>query len=502
MSIYKEIDNRQERERFTQHVINTAKFSLNKETGEFKSFEYGEKKPWCFDVAYMERFGQSEKLDYYFVVNQTNVKGKPRNEDITGINYIYLDVDDTTKEINGETIWHVLKNEKIFWSHFVITGPKSCHFYFRIDGDNNNLELGKKVQKKFAQKFAAWGVDKKVCDLSRILRLPGTKNTKYTDDMYVYVNYSKSNRVDVVDFSGYVYTLKDLNEWEFESEERRIASERELVPDNEPVIATLNKQIVVTVDSNGEHTLFFNLLAATQQRHAAFLQYDNYLKHFALADEQRYEILKMLRDQTATMKERIIHDSELKNIMDSNDRYNRCTRYVWNTNQQSLFDKEVERVLYLLNQVSDIYFMNIFYRLVETIKFYGPVFFLSTKNQKLLARLECSSSTLQKLIKMLIDFRFLIRFEKGIPGVSSSYAVGKCITVTIFDWFKEIFHQFKKTKLANFLAKLTGKVKVTVNKIRVKVFKVKDPNNLTLAERMCYHRFLDLGYKIVVEARC
>lgn len=105
----------------------------------------------------------------FFTVNETDGKGR-RNENIVRVRALFADFD---------TVNHNRPEEMLFnWdgvpSCIVESSPGKHHAYWLID-DNMPLNEFSETQKRMAYYL---GSDPKVCDLARVMRVPGFYHNK------------------------------------------------------------------------------------------------------------------------------------------------------------------------------------------------------------------------------------------------------------------------------------------------------------------------------------
>ncbi|MDN7701325.1 phage/plasmid primase, P4 family [Burkholderia semiarida] len=105
------------------------------------------------------------------MINQGDGKGRTA-ENVTGVTAVFIDTDGAC------TLEKVLAS--LVPPHLVVeSSPGKFHAYWLIDG----LPLGlfRNVQKQLAQRY---GTDESVCDLPRVMRVPGMRNWKYRSSTY------------------------------------------------------------------------------------------------------------------------------------------------------------------------------------------------------------------------------------------------------------------------------------------------------------------------------
>lgn len=99
----------------------------------------------------------------FYAINQTDGKGR-RTKNITRIRSFVIDLDGTPLK----RVLKRLKKSGIAPQVVVETSPKKYHLYIRVH--DCPLREFKPIQQAFAVKFNG---DKAVCDLPRVMRLPG-----------------------------------------------------------------------------------------------------------------------------------------------------------------------------------------------------------------------------------------------------------------------------------------------------------------------------------------
>lgn len=112
------------------------------------------------------------------------VKGERASKNVTKVNVLFIDADGTMS---------FNKIKKLEPDLVIETSPGKFHVYWWVS--DVKLDEFKMMQQALAKKF---GTDKSVCDLARIMRVPGTLNHKYEDTRWlaqrVYLN-GKAKRV-------------------------------------------------------------------------------------------------------------------------------------------------------------------------------------------------------------------------------------------------------------------------------------------------------------------
>lgn len=105
------------------------------------------------------------------MINQGDGKGRTA-ENVTGVTAVFIDTDGACtldKVMAGSVPPHLV----------VESSPGNFHAYWRIDG--LPLKLFRVVQKQLAKRY---GTDESVCDLPRVMRVPGMSNCKYRTPTY------------------------------------------------------------------------------------------------------------------------------------------------------------------------------------------------------------------------------------------------------------------------------------------------------------------------------
>ena len=116
--------------------------------------------------ATLERWNRNRKgFGVYVTVNRTDGTSGRKTASVTGVRGVWLDMDGTPLPESWPLAPHII----------IETSPGRFHVYFLIN--HCDLEHFKPIQQALAKRF---GGDKAVCDLPRIMRLPGFYHLKGT----------------------------------------------------------------------------------------------------------------------------------------------------------------------------------------------------------------------------------------------------------------------------------------------------------------------------------
>lgn len=139
----------------------------------------------------------------YLLVNK--VEGtKRRSENITGINAVFIDYD--AGDWSAKDIDKFLRKFKVKPHCVVETSPGNFQVFWLVkDMPPNQF---KPIQQQLA---ALFGADPKVCDLSRLMRTPGTINHKYDPPFKAHIVYIDENapRIPWQEFTGMMFDTDD-----------------------------------------------------------------------------------------------------------------------------------------------------------------------------------------------------------------------------------------------------------------------------------------------------
>lgn len=139
----------------------------------------------------------------YFGVNASRKPKRAKNEDITAINCLYVDLD-AKDQAFGYDKGAISAHIDALWNHgdglpyptVIVDSGGGYHCYWLLETtvtvDDGNRERLRAVQAGWVK---LWGGDNSAKDLARILRLPTTKNHKYTPPRPVQIIESDNRRL-------------------------------------------------------------------------------------------------------------------------------------------------------------------------------------------------------------------------------------------------------------------------------------------------------------------
>lgn len=444
---------------------------------------------------YKEERYRHRIANLFFQVNESsNPEKKASNAEITGIRYLFIDFDfkllDQQFATTEKFLQHLQENffDKIglYPTVTVFTGG-GVHTYFKVaNSDKGRISELAKIQKRLVKMAAPFGADESVCDISRILRIPNTYNSKY-DSGYVRIinsfNFPKfySERYETHNFDGKmaVYTIKEELPYatgKFDYYRTGVETDftvekfNELGFDIEDNESQINAEVVaisresIKIDANlklPDHDYFYQILEVSGQRHQSLLKYAAYLKQNYYSELEVLEIIDQLAITIENVgKPRKISAEEVSKIVKwifGNKTYH---NYVWSEKQKQLLVKVEEKINALAS--SDPFYLQCFNKMIAHIKTYGPSFFMSYQHFEEYF----SKGTCQKLVKMLVENKILEIVESGgiIKQADSSmkrmanhyrligFRIGKRILHKIKCVMQEFHEEFKE-----YFRKLAGK---------------------------------------------
>jgi len=121
---------------------------------------------------------------------------------VKSLNMLYIDLDTYNTNYTNEQILMILDEEyfniKIPRPTYIIDSGRGMYLLWKIDEHHKAINRWKKVQYYFYKQLAEFGADIKALDAARVLRVPGSIN-------------SKSGRtVEIIDKYDYTYTLYEI----------------------------------------------------------------------------------------------------------------------------------------------------------------------------------------------------------------------------------------------------------------------------------------------------
>lgn len=162
---------------------------------------------------FWERFNTHERLinknryneckDVFTSLNTfLNKKGGRQVNNIKCLNALYIDIDCYKLGFTQDQVMMNLNenyfNSKIPVPTFVINSGRGLYLIWKINEDRNALPRWNKVQHYLFEQCKELGADPQALDAARILRVPGTINTR------------NNNKVNIIEFNNVKYTLYSI----------------------------------------------------------------------------------------------------------------------------------------------------------------------------------------------------------------------------------------------------------------------------------------------------
>ncbi len=157
---------------------------------------HGTLKRHCDELLSLNQQG----MNIYMLVNSANDRSR-KSEDISSINALFIDYDHG--DWYAEDMDSFLEKFPIKPHMVVETSPGCFHAYWKIG--NAPIDRFSDIQKQLAKKF---GSDPKVCDLARVMRVPGTFNTKREKRFMAKIVFFQEN-YDAISFEKFEHIMFD-----------------------------------------------------------------------------------------------------------------------------------------------------------------------------------------------------------------------------------------------------------------------------------------------------
>ena len=143
------------------------------------------------------------------------------------LNALYVDIDCYGAGMEQDEVVYIL-HESYFdrvipYPTFIVNSGRGLYLVYKIDEDRNALPRWQAVENYLVAQLADLGADSKASDAARILRVPGTVNSK------------NGKTVSILSFENIQYTLHDImREYGIQPVKPREAHKRRLRPDGLP----------------------------------------------------------------------------------------------------------------------------------------------------------------------------------------------------------------------------------------------------------------------------
>lgn len=156
--------------------------------------------------------------DCYTSMNTFFIKRRKKS-DVRHLNALFVDIDyygvpGVTKQTVLDTLEFNVKKELIPYPTFIIDSGRGLYFIWKIEDVPGKfvraIRLYNTVQDYIYNLFKDVGADANALDVSRVLRLPATKNTKANKNVEV-IHYSEKSLYTLRFFQEYVNVFNEYN---------------------------------------------------------------------------------------------------------------------------------------------------------------------------------------------------------------------------------------------------------------------------------------------------
>ncbi|MEG0844288.1 DNA-binding response regulator [Clostridium sp.] len=139
-----------------------------------------------------------------YISQNTFYKPQRRIENIKELRALYIDIDIYNTNYTKEGVIYFLENDmygKIPRPNFIIDSGRGLYYVLLIEAvPSMALPLWYSIQRYLYENLKEFGADAKALDPTRILRIPGSINSK------------SNSRVEVLEYYDYRYTLREIQE--------------------------------------------------------------------------------------------------------------------------------------------------------------------------------------------------------------------------------------------------------------------------------------------------
>lgn len=180
----------------------------------------GKTQRWSLNSKELERLNLfQEEENFYCSVNTLYAPGRHSGKYVNKLNALIIDLDyynvPELKDLTAMQIVGLLESEKDYPSpSFYIDSGRGLYIIWLLENTyatTASKRYWKQIEKTLIDIFADYGADKKVCDVARVLRLIGSKNSKTGKPVKIIqsVNYYDTSQFDNI----LRYELGDIAEY-------------------------------------------------------------------------------------------------------------------------------------------------------------------------------------------------------------------------------------------------------------------------------------------------
>jgi P4 family phage/plasmid primase-like protien len=177
-------------------------------------------------AVHMQRFDKDGRGFFFGCATRVIGAATGQRKDCAEINFLWLDVDCDREKIERTDVIRELSKEP-YPATYIVESGGGLHAYWKLTEPINIRKIDTDTEyeliralKKLASVFAG---DKAVCELARVMRLPGSHNSKYGD----------MRPVNLFTTLPREYHIEDLIEWLEEEEPRIVTNKKEAKPNGE-----------------------------------------------------------------------------------------------------------------------------------------------------------------------------------------------------------------------------------------------------------------------------
>ncbi|TAG69268.1 MAG: hypothetical protein EAZ24_14655, partial [Burkholderiales bacterium] len=128
---------------------------------------------WSTEIAKQLTNANARALNVSMAINRID-GSRRRNEAVTKVHAVWVDIDEPTEKMSRDDLFATLLSLRVQPHLIVESSPGRFHAYWRTD--DCTVAQFRAVQKALAARL---GGDPNICDLARVMRVPGSLNHKY-----------------------------------------------------------------------------------------------------------------------------------------------------------------------------------------------------------------------------------------------------------------------------------------------------------------------------------